>query len=422
MKRLSLLVLILIGCFAIIVKAQDATEPVLSHEMTQSYTFMPPEGFELKLSENSTGLHFSNGSNEFDFISPEQLVFMLNAVEYENTTDVLTYLVDMFKGVAVDVADVTALDDLADVYHQAVMWEYETETQKGTVIVYALVTGGFAYFDAYGESMDSAQLVTFAQQVTPIGGEEPFKTTMIPFDSGVTAEPCFANVATERTAQLRAGPGEHRSSITFLPANKDFTVLGKKTDDAGNLWYKMDKEEIDPKTGALELWVMASVVTTQGGCDAVVDADEPPIIPIAVRRPANADGTAPTVEVASNKVPKSGEWLWYYSDTANGSCSGSGNIIIPTEDIFGYKNVIYAVTLEVAPDGQSFMLNGVDEFNIISEGYYFNTVNLPELEMNGQIYVEVNNPYHLSGRLVANFEISGTPCSITLNMRMEYQG
>ena len=92
-------------------------------------------------------------------------------------------------------------------------------------------------------------------------------------------EPCVIHATTASTAELRVGPGEHRTRRAFLDTDLYVDVTGKKVVD-NRIWWQVDKYQAYP-SGAdmvMELWVPEDQVVEQGACEQVVDVDAPPII------------------------------------------------------------------------------------------------------------------------------------------------
>lgn len=118
-----------------------------------------------------------------------------------------------------------------------------------------------------------------------------------------SGEACVISVADADSARVRVGPGENRTSVTFLASGQDFTVQGVSEDDAGNAWYQLDKEEAAPGRAINEAWVSADLVDSSGDCDNVAEADAPAIIPITSSSPttttSSGDSTsAPAVDTS----------------------------------------------------------------------------------------------------------------------------
>lgn len=163
----------------------------------------------------------------------------------------------------------------------------------------------------------------------------------------VTVEPeltCFVFTDDVRTIRVRVGPGENRTSVTFLPAEEEIPVLGEAEDDNGNLWYRLDKELAAPGRAINEAWVATDddKLETMGDCDDVGDATAPPIIPIITQAPPSSDDTDEPDDdeettVVEGSRPSNGDWTLTWGGTTNVSCVGTDNVVVPTTEIFGQQ-------------------------------------------------------------------------------------
>lgn len=134
--------------------------------------------------------------------------------------------------------------------------------------------GGFGLVVAEGVGAGTEQITVVAIAATfNDSGASPMIATG---GGGV----CTVSVDTDDTARLRVGPGTNRTSVAFLPSRQEFEVLGRATDDAGAVWYQLDKDQAAPTRAVNEVWVAAADVNSRGNCDTVGEASAPPIIPI----------------------------------------------------------------------------------------------------------------------------------------------
>lgn len=92
-----------------------------------------------------------------------------------------------------------------------------------------------------------------------------------------TDDTCVVH-STEAGVRVRVGPGQNRGIFTALPTDSAFEVIGKFTDENGDIWWKLDTSELDPENTAESLWVAASAVTTEGDCSDVPDVDSSPFV------------------------------------------------------------------------------------------------------------------------------------------------
>jgi len=165
------------------------------------------------------------------------------------------------------------------------------------------------------------------------------------------AEPeCFVSTGDTRTIRVRVGPGENRTSVTFLPEDVDVPVIGQTEDDDGNLWYQVDKEIAAPGRAINEAWIAADndALETEGDCEDIADASAPPIIPIINQpTPSPEDDTVDSDEntddseetVVEGTSPLDGTWTLSWSGTTNVSCVGTENVTASTNEIFGRPGV-----------------------------------------------------------------------------------
>lgn len=86
-----------------------------------------------------------------------------------------------------------------------------------------------------------------------------------------TAEPCFISTDEAQTAGVRVGPGENRTSLTFLKVATEYEVAGQNVDDVGETWFALEKEIGAPRKSVIDpyVWVAIEHVTTEGDCDTV---------------------------------------------------------------------------------------------------------------------------------------------------------
>ena len=87
--------------------------------------------------------------------------------------------------------------------------------------------------------------------------------------------PCL--IRTNRAdVRARVGPGLDHAAFAFLTAGVEYPVIGQAFDEAGNLWWQIDKSFIPGGEAALSLWVLASEVETVGDCTQVPPGGVPP--------------------------------------------------------------------------------------------------------------------------------------------------
>lgn len=91
---------------------------------------------------------------------------------------------------------------------------------------------------------------------------------------------CVVYIEFEEQADVRVGPGNNRTGITFLDLDIEYSVLSYSVDDRGVIWYELDKDEAAPGRLIEEAWVSSQEVLTDGDCTALELGDAPPLIPI----------------------------------------------------------------------------------------------------------------------------------------------
>ncbi len=77
--------------------------------------------------------------------------------------------------------------------------------------------------------------------------------------------------ADDRVA-LYTAPALNRTIFIYIEVG-DYTVIGERTDDAGNLWYQLDKTTALPanqQNSINQAWVLARGLTVSGGCADVL--------------------------------------------------------------------------------------------------------------------------------------------------------
>ena len=171
-------------------------------------------------------------------------------------------------------------------------------------------------------------------------------------EATATAEPCFVSTETARTATVRVGPGTNRTALFFLDTDISYTVVGVNVLENSTVWFKLVKEEIDPSSGALEMWVAAADVEQTGDCENVGATAAPPIIPILnSAAAANAEVTKPVT---------GGEWRIYFADKFIYSCVNDYFRTTTREGqtVEIQEKLEWAVNLTFAKDNRSFTMTG----------------------------------------------------------------
>ena len=184
----------------------------------------------------------------------------------------------------------------------------------------------------------------------------PAERSMLLPPSPSTGELCSISAESADSARVRVGPGENRTSVTFLPAGQNFPVLGIFEDEDGNTWFQLDKEEAAPGRAINEAWVAATDVDSTGDCDNIAETDAPPIIPISSNQTANTGGGSgnPVINASNN-----GSTIWIaYAPWAGqlpanlqASSRASADLIVEAsdelvnEESFSYMKVSFKLLL-----------------------------------------------------------------------------
>ncbi len=175
--------------------------------------------------------------------------------------------------------------------------------------------------------------------------------------------PCLIRTSSE-SVLVYVGPGRNRGIFGSLPANRDFTVTGQAVDSAGNLWWRLNKDEIRGGSSANSLWVAADDVEEIGGCGGVPPADTPPIIPGGDPTPPPGWGPCGSCQSCGGPADEcvlspEGQCLWDPT-----FCSGPGdripgdNCYILTTIVDG-NGTIYVLDQENCPNGSGYTPNSL---------------------------------------------------------------
>lgn len=233
----------------------------------------------------------------------------------------------------------------------------------------------------------------------------------------VVSEPCTVSARAANTTQVRVGPGENRTSVSFLAANRQFEVQGQTEDNDGNVWYQLDKEEAAPGRSINEAWVDARLVSETGDCSTVVDAAAPPIIPIIQQAPPtnnNSGGTSGGSTggstgggAAQAGLPSNGRYTMGLAEFTNASCTGTGNVTFPTREM----GVQMAFGVNVQSNSNSISLDG-DVLNNVGGYYQGQWDNFFGDVVTVRVYPQTDRFF--TGELIVSFQVQGIWCSGTI--------
>jgi uncharacterized surface protein with fasciclin (FAS1) repeats len=233
---------------------------------------------------------------------------------------------------------------------------------------------------------------------------------------GAQTEACLVSTTEVDTVRVRVGPGENRTSVSFLPADQEFEPLGQTEDDAGNIWFQLDKEEAAPGRSINEAWVAADELDTTGDCSAIGEAAAPPIIPITNLPPPSNTGGGDTgggdtggggqAATDTSTLPASGTYTMTLAGTSHVSCEGTNSVPFPTTDLFDTTSL----RVSLRSSAQSITLDG-DVIPFAGPGYYTGQFSI-DAGVVVTIQIFTGNSSSFSGRINYSMTLSGRGCSV----------
>jgi hypothetical protein len=227
--------------------------------------------------------------------------------------------------------------------------------------------------------------------------------------------PCFVGTDAVKSVPVRVGPGTNRTSFIFLPAGELFTVLGKAEADDGSLWWKLDREIVAPKKSAAEAWVSQEDVLTRGDCEAVIDVNAPPIIPIANGSQSSGTTTSSIgLPAAEDEVlPQAGTWTLVYPGSVTGTCP-QGNAPATLE--LDWPDESWPLTV---PGGTSITY-ATRAFTRTGEGVYSGVTTLTRLgsAVTARMTLRVRSSSQITADFAFSLPVKGVTCSFTVSASM----
>jgi uncharacterized surface protein with fasciclin (FAS1) repeats len=348
----------------------------------------------------------SDEEAEYTVFAPTDAAFETLLEEFELSADDLLAAPDLISAILLYhvVEGAITAEELAELE--------EIETLQGNVIAVSVDDDGNVLLD------DTAMVVT-ADIEASNGIIHVIDAVLLPPDDGAadSAEACIISTSEEGIVQVRVGPGNNRSSVSFLPANQDFEPLGQSVDDEGNVWYQLDKETAAPGRAINEAWVAAEQVDTAGDCSAVDEAAAPPIIPIIPAAPpantggggdtgggdtGSTGGDAPATD--PNTLPASGTYTLTLAGTSNVSCAGTSSVPFPSTDLYNSLSI----RVSVSSSQQAIILGG-DTIAYAGPGYYTGQFTLGGDVVTIEIFTGTSRSF--TGRINLSFTIDGRGCS-----------
>ena len=221
------------------------------------------------------------------------------------------------------------------------------------------------------------------------------------------AIPCTVSTTVSKSISVRVGPGTNRTSFTFLPENQPFDVLGKAEAKDGSKWWKLDKQVVAPKKSAAEAWVAQTDVEAAGDCEAVIDVNAPPIIPIA-------SGTVSGQPAGGDEiVPKEGLWTLRYPANVAGSCPGQN----AASQNLNWKPESWNLTLSSDKTSINYATR---TFIRISPNVYSGVTQLGWLNstVSTRMTLLVRSATQIDVSLAFSYAAKGVACAYTVSARM----
>ena len=296
---------------------------------------------------------------------------------------------------------------------EGLVWSYTMDdNQVGLFMLIVMSDESYGVFDAYADASDFDNPERELRDlILSFDNVEAVETAVQQPASG---EACRVFTDQERTAALRVGPGENRSSVAFLPAGVEVDVTGINVSADGTEWFQLDRMQAAPQSAAAELWLRRGDAEEIGDCDAVGDAAAPPVIPIAVQPPTPAPGgggSEPQPPATGSITPQSGRYTMTLNSITNASCLGGENVRLNTTDIYVslqfFDNFVTIVNGGIDINGDFFArVSGTNSF---AGAFTF------EDGSNDQVRFNFSSPTTASGTIVINLTANdGTPCSGTV--------
>jgi hypothetical protein len=390
-------------------------------EFNGGYTMVVPDGWE-EVNQFGAGSLFENGDSSILVLDPRAMERILDGETPVNATEALmiAYEAEYDEPVDDEILPLPSTPFDAMIY---------TTVERNDVLMFATARVGdnlFLTLDAVTpEDEIETTLAAMIEMIDSFEGDDVVATAGD--DAATTtvstpAEPCTVSVDTANTAQLRVGPGTNRSSVAFLPPNVDVEVIGFAVADDGSEWFRLDKEQAAPQSAANELWVAREQVDEQGDCDAVGEVAAPPVVPITSSNPppppasssgggSQADeGAGGSGSAGGTIVPQLGRWTLTLSSTVNVSCQGGSNVTVPSNQVF--TSLTFVANISPGSDPTNIIVDG-DRFTFQGGNMFMGNFDLGG-GSNAQMRLTFTSSTTLTGEMVANQTISGTPCSATV--------
>lgn len=149
---------------------------------------------------------------------------------------------------------------------EALHWAFEDSNNDPSQLLIIRFTDGAAGLLLYSTVADSEESAPDFEAIAATFDRVELT------DSTSSTEVCGIVTVGEESVPLRVGAGESRGMLGYFSSEEPISVLDSLTDDDGNLWWQLDKDQAAPNSAAGEVWIAASDVQTLTDCDADVVA------------------------------------------------------------------------------------------------------------------------------------------------------
>lgn len=408
---------ILLLLFALTIPVAAQTDLPNSYDFESGATFNYPDGWRL-----------SDGNERLILTSDDTEVYVLDdaalrAIKVPATADEADALQIYYEEYHSDRAFKPAKVEPLDIEGRStVQYDYSADDGRALIISFRFEDGVLGLIEAMslaGKLKETEAVLAVAASFVSTGAPGTATTT-----TTVSTEPVDCTISTnvEDTVRVRVGPGENRAPIVFLPADEDFEVLGKAEANDGSLWWKLDKEVVAPDKAANEVWVAQNDVRADGNCEAVLDVNAPPVIPISnvPPPPAGDNGNSGSGDTgvpapAGSGLPTSGTYNASIGD-GTASCADIPSFnFLPDNRSETYSIVVGGASLFYL-DGGPMVRTGGNTFS-----GSVNYVDFDNLPFNRRFTLTVVSSTQMTGTFTDTFEFDGRLCSATLPVTMNLQ-
>lgn len=430
MKRLWMVALLGLLMLAVIPAAAQDVDLSQSYTFDDGTTFQYPDGWEL--SHKKTDDFVTLTSNHTRVVIPN--AGQLSDILIDESTSLFDAMRLYFESVYQSTLkfDATNIESISVDDRDALRYDYGDPSGAGGVIIVIRrtdeligVVDAVSLDGALDEADEVLAIAGSLQMGTPDaasgGHSDSGGAAAASGDDSESATPCTISTEDANTVAIRVGPGTNRTSFAFLPVGEDFEVIGKAEANDGSLWWKVDRAAVAPKKSAAEAWIAQDDVAASGGCDAVVDVNAPPVIPIVSAPPApsggggdsgstGGDSGQPAAAGSGEITPQTGRYTITYPSTVPGSCLGG-----PTQNIpFNASPDSISLT-NVTASSLNF---GGDALNRVQPNTYQGLLDLVDVSV--LTTVRVYSTTTMTAEFILTGSSNGTQCSITITGTMTH--